>query len=485
MSEAALAAQFATARAQVRRSLLPVAIAHALVAGLLWHAGICWPAIAWWCAVVTVNVLRSRHVDRLAARGETLAHQLRHMGAWLLVLGLLEAVPLLLLQAAGAEADARYLVTMILLGLTVGGVSNLAGQVGLYLLWALPLCAVLMAQWLARADAVGAGVALLVAMLFGLLGSYVRDYGLILRRERQLSDALRQERDRTRAAAVARSRFFMAASHDLRQPLGALRWYGEAVAELARQRSDDTLTGLSQGLLRALARTEPMLAQYLEIGRLETEPSPAPPTAGWPVVHVAALLTAVQEEWSPNAAARALALDLQIDPALAQACCQVDEAGLRRVLDNLLGNALKYTPEGRITLRAVLLAGQSRLVKLSVADTGVGIAAAHLPHLFDDFYQGHNAARRPEQGVGLGLAIARRHAERMGTTIQVTSEPGRGSCFSFELPLLADRASAATPSTTPPLHLDKTLHPAPTGTSTAAVPSPRASAAAAGAARRA
>lgn len=446
VTDTALLAQLATARGQVRRSLWPVALAHALVVALLWPQGLGPAAATWWCAVTAVNVARSARARRLAD-GATPTAQLRSMGRWLLLMGLLEPVPLLLC-AWRASLESQYLVSMLLLGLTVGGVSNLAGLLRLYLLWALPLCLTLMGLWLARGGIEGWGIAVLVLLFFGLLGSYVRDYGALLRREREAAEALRLERDRATAAVHARSQFFLAASHDLRQPLGAIRWYGEAVVEHARLLQHDTLADIGAGLARAVARTEPMLAQLLEVGQLDA-PGAADDTADAPApVALAGLLHSLAEAWQPEARTRGLALTLELDPALGAAQVCSSEAGLRRILDNLIGNALKFTPRGAVSLSLQHVADASPApdgsapahagrVRVSVRDTGVGIAPEHLPRLFDDFYQVPQAGRGAARGVGLGLAIARRHAQRLGLALQVHSVPGQGSCFACELPLLA------------------------------------------------
>lgn len=453
-ADPAQAAQLATARAQVRRSLLPVALAHALVAWVLWHQGVGGAGLAWWCAVTAVNTARSWHGHHQCTTA-TLAAQHRSMGAWLLLMGLLEPVPLWLCAQFGSQ-ESQYLVTMVLLGLTVGGVSNLAGQLGLYVVWALPLCLVLLGQWLLRGGVEGVGVAALILLFFGLLGSYVRDYGLLLRRERRLAEALRQERDRATAAVHARSQFFLAASHDLQQPLGAIRWYGEAVVEHALLLNHDTLADIGAGLARAVARTEPMLAQFLELGQLDAPDAPGSPAEALSAVVVSGLLQSLVEAWQPEARTRALVLSVDIDPLLDGRAVRSSEAALRRILDNLLANALKFTAKGGVTVSLQRLsvapatsqpaAPVDDRVRLSVRDTGIGIGAEHLPRLFDDFFQAPQAGRSPAGGVGLGLAIARRHAQRLGLDLQVHSVLGEGSCFGFELPLLpADDLAGARP----------------------------------------
>ncbi len=446
VTDTALLAQLATARGQVRRSLWPVALAHALVVALLWPQGLGPAAATWWCAVTAVNVARSARARRLSD-GATPTAQLRSMGRWLLLMGLLEPVPLLLC-AWRASLESQYLVSMVLLGLTVGGVSNLAGLLRLYLLWAMPLCLTLSGLWLARGGIVGWGIAVLVLLFFGLLGSYVRDYGALLRRERETAEALRLERDRATAAVHARSQFFLAASHDLRQPLGAIRWYGEAVVEHARLLQHDTLADIGAGLARAVARTEPMLAQLLEVGQLDAPDAANGALEAPAPVALSGLLLSLAEAWQPEAQTRGLALTVEIDPQLHAPLVHSSEAGLRRIFDNIIGNAFKFTASGGVSLclQRVAEAGappdghppaSAGRVRLSVHDTGIGIAAEHLPRLFDDFYQVPQAGRSVARGVGLGLAIARRHAQRLGLELQVHSVPGQGSCFACELPLLA------------------------------------------------
>jgi signal transduction histidine kinase len=111
---------------------------------------------------------------------------------------------------------------------------------------------------------------------------------------------------------------------------------------------------------------------------------------------------------------------------------QGDEDQLRRLLFNLLDNAIKYTPAGgTITVRGACPDGQ---VLVEVTDTGIGIAAEHLPHLFERFYQVDPARSRETDGTGLGLAICRSIAEAHGGRIAVESTVGRGTRVTLTLP---------------------------------------------------
>ncbi|MEM9155826.1 MAG: HAMP domain-containing sensor histidine kinase [Cyanobacteria bacterium P01_F01_bin.33] len=111
---------------------------------------------------------------------------------------------------------------------------------------------------------------------------------------------------------------------------------------------------------------------------------------------------------------------------------QLDPAKLREVLDNLLDNALKYTPTGGAI--AVTLAAEAEAVEIAISDSGPGIAAMDLPLIFEPHYRGDMGERGPA-GSGLGLAIARELTTQMGGSIEVSSQPGRGTTFTVRLPV--------------------------------------------------
>jgi signal transduction histidine kinase len=116
---------------------------------------------------------------------------------------------------------------------------------------------------------------------------------------------------------------------------------------------------------------------------------------------------------------------------------RADRAKLRRIIVNLLSNALKFTPKGgRVTVR-VEMTGENA-VRIAVADTGVGIAAEDLPHLFAKYEQAGSRSAQGENGTGLGLYITRQLVELHGGEIHVESEVGYGSTFSFTLPIMSD-----------------------------------------------
>ncbi|MCC7243594.1 MAG: sensor histidine kinase, partial [Acidobacteria bacterium] len=146
-------------------------------------------------------------------------------------------------------------------------------------------------------------------------------------------------------------------------------------------------------------------------------------------VDLAALASSVAEQLEPVAAARGLALTCEgAGPVMVRG----DAGWLQRLLLILLDNAIKFTPDGgRI---AMTVSRASGLAQVTVADTGIGVPADVLPHLFERFYRANRAKSRQTEGAGLGLALAHWIAERHQATISVTSAPGEGSTFTVRLP---------------------------------------------------
>jgi signal transduction histidine kinase len=152
-------------------------------------------------------------------------------------------------------------------------------------------------------------------------------------------------------------------------------------------------------------------------------------------VAVATIFKDADDMFRPLAQKRRIALEIGA-PADALAV-RADPLRVSQVLGNIVGNALKFTPEGgRISLRA---SSNGREVEIDITDTGAGISASDREHLFDNFWQ---AQRNDNRGVGLGLAIAKSIVEAHGGRIWCDSTPGKGTTFSFTLPLTTLRAVA-------------------------------------------
>jgi two-component system OmpR family sensor kinase len=204
--------------------------------------------------------------------------------------------------------------------------------------------------------------------------------------------------------ALGRQREFIAdAAHELRTPLTALRLQ----LQLAERARDDETRGEAHGRLReGIARAVHLVEQLLVLARQDPD---APMESAGPV-DLGALAQGVVEAQQPAAAARGLDLALEAtDPARITG----DRAALRTLIDNLVDNAIRYTPSGRVAVR---VAREGDKAVLEVEDTGPGIPEAERGRVFDRFYRGEAAA---EGGTGLGLAIVKRIAERHGGEVEL------------------------------------------------------------------
>jgi two-component system heavy metal sensor histidine kinase CusS len=218
-------------------------------------------------------------------------------------------------------------------------------------------------------------------------------------------------------------RFTADASHELRTPLAAIR--AEAEVALAKPLSTAEHQELLGSVLEECERLTRLTDQLLALARED-----AGPPAACHDVNLSALVTGVAETMRPLAEARSLRLG---HSAVAGLTIRGDEVRLRQVFYNLLDNALKYTPAGgAVEVRAARQGGE---VVVSVRDTGAGIAAEHLPRVFDRFYRGDNGRSRAEGGTGLGLSIARSIVVAHGGRIDLASTPGQGTVCTVTLPL--------------------------------------------------
>jgi two-component system, sensor histidine kinase len=232
-----------------------------------------------------------------------------------------------------------------------------------------------------------------------------------------------QARRAAEAASRAKTQFFAAASHDLRQPLHAMGLFAEAL----RQRTHDPeVASLVNSINESVDALEGLFGELLDITRIDTggvDVSPAP-------VPMRELFARLRLHFEPTAFEKGLALSFRGERHVAYA----DPVILERILRNLLSNAIRYTDDG-----GVLVSCRQRGDKLlmQVWDSGIGISEATLPRIFDEFFQVQS--QRPLQahqrkGLGLGLAIVARLADLLAAPIAVRSRVGHGTVFSFEVP---------------------------------------------------
>ncbi|MDP1899639.1 MAG: ATP-binding protein [Rubrivivax sp.] len=265
-----------------------------------------------------------------------------------------------------------------------------------------------------------------------------------LRMEKVVAEEARRAAE---AANRAKTQFFAAASHDLRQPLHAMGLFAEAL----RQRSHDPeVASLVNSINESVDALEGLFGELLDITRIDTggvDVNPAP-------VPMRELFSRLRLHFEPTAFEKGLMLSFRGEPHVAHA----DPVLLERVLRNLVSNAIRYTDDG-----GVLVSCRPRGAKLllQVWDSGIGIAEASLPRIWDEFYQVQG--NRPleahhRKGLGLGLAIVKRLSVLMDAPLSVRSRLGHGTVFSLEVPVgRAQRTIAGVPGGAAKLPIGLTL----------------------------
>lgn len=244
--------------------------------------------------------------------------------------------------------------------------------------------------------------------------------------ERQVIEATAELSAKVRDAEVAgqdKTRFLAAASHDLRQPTHAL---GLFVARLSQLPLSSEASSLVNYLDASVVAMQNLLDGLMDVSRLES----GTVRVNEHVVPLEQVLQTLRDAFTSEARDKGLRLRVRPSPL----CVRSDEVLLKRILFNLVGNALRYTPNGAV-LVAARLRDQGRTVRLEVRDSGVGIAAEHHDLIFREFYQVGNAERDRAKGLGLGLNIVDRTSRLLGHQLSFRSCPGRGSCFVLDVPL--------------------------------------------------
>lgn len=392
----------------------------------------CWIFLA----VMTLAHLGRTHVlGRMQDSGRHSAAQMLNAGT--LALTLLGVIHAGLIWSVFNEPPSHwhYLMSMVLVGNAAGAVSPVAGHVRTYLCWSVVYGGTLGWVWLRRGDVEGMIAAGLLLVLFIVLIRYVREQGQAQEHLVQLNDELREARDRAERASEAKTRFFAAASHDLRQPLTALGYHVATVQALAGLQQDEKLSQVGAGMRRSLGESQTLLTSLLEVSQLDAgavEPLHEELDLG-------RLVRESADTLAPLAEQQGLQLVCAIDPG-PPLLVRSDAALLRRILGNLAGNALKFTRRGRVALQ---LQRDGEWVHLSVRDSGPGIPYELQERVFEEFFQVGNPDRNRTQGLGLGLAIVHRLALLLELELNLHSVPGHGSCFTISLPLLPSHAAPA------------------------------------------
>ena len=241
----------------------------------------------------------------------------------------------------------------------------------------------------------------------------------------------------------AKSRLLAAASHDLRQPVQTLTLLNQA--GLRHAGPNAKLADILRQQQRALDTISALLASVLDVSKLDSgvlQPAVVDCAIG-------EVFDRLRSDFEPQADAKSIAL--VVEPT--SAAGRTDPELLRRLLGNLVSNAIRYTDSGRVHVAA---ASAGHEIAITVRDSGIGIPSDEVGKIFEEFYQVDRGFERPE-GLGLGLSIVKRLAGLLGHKIDVESVVGRGTAFTVTLPRVALAATPTAGATEPTMHAKGTI----------------------------
>jgi two-component system, sensor histidine kinase and response regulator len=252
-----------------------------------------------------------------------------------------------------------------------------------------------------------------------------------------MEDELRQAKAKAEASAESKASFLANMSHEIRTPMNAIIGFSDILLESEisgeNKKHLSIISKSARSLLHLL--NDILDSAKLEKNKLELDIQP--------FVLANSVDTVISTLWL-QARNKGLELNFHIETDVADAYWGAEDR-IRQVLMNILGNAIKFTEKGYVTLTISKL--QDDKIRFSVADSGIGIPAERLTHIFDPFTQADASMSRRFGGTGLGTSISKQLVTLMGGQIHVTSEVGMGSCFSFDLPLTETDMPASSETT--------------------------------------
>ncbi|MCA1979287.1 MAG: HAMP domain-containing histidine kinase [Thiobacillus sp.] len=334
---------------------------------------------------------------------------------------------LVLLVFKGENTPLDFFTTATLVGMTGGAVTPLSSLRAAFPVYVLTILIPYVAKslWIGTAVYLAGGLTVLAYMLVLLAYNRVTHRALWQAYRLQLEkEGLVAEQQ---ALSRSRSLFLAGVSHDLRQPVQAMGMFNAYLHKIARQQPDplgESLRSLADKTGLALASVNSQIGRLLELSRLE---------AGEVRPHRRAIRLANLFESTRNQQAQlASEKGLRLRFVATDGVVVSDQKMLQSILDNLVGNAVRYTSRG-----GVLIGARRRgdAIEIQVYDTGPGIPEERIPMLFEAYRRFDDTASDADVGHGLGLALVQRQAELLGHEVKVCSRIGKGSMFSVRLPL--------------------------------------------------
>lgn len=433
---------------QAPQAALVGALGGAAVVAVTWGSGYRTAVLGWLAAMMIETAMRLRVAGDYAIRGPAEAAGadpdvaatawIRRWFASAVIAGALWGLAGMFFFPSSPVL--QLILVAAILGVVFGSLSQLSSYApALFAYLPLALLPLAVRLWAEQAP-VYSTAATIVAAILGATLYLGRNYGRTVAESvkagidneillNQLISEKRIAEDARRAAEAAtrsKTRFFAAASHDLRQPLQAIGIY----CSLLRKRAQGPIVPLVRNLSAGVETLSNLVGELLEVSRLDAG-AIQPRIES---VSLTELFTGLQREFQPLAEARRLEFRVRAT----NLCVTSDSLLLSRVLRNLLGNAIRYTAHGGVLLAARRRTGD--IVDLEVWDTGPGIHKQDLDRIFDEFYRGESskgAADGSAGGFGLGLSIVRRICGVLGHALTVRTRPGFGSMFRVQVPFSA------------------------------------------------
>jgi signal transduction histidine kinase len=250
-------------------------------------------------------------------------------------------------------------------------------------------------------------------------------------------EVLKQEKEKAEHLARLKSEFLNQVSHELRTPLAVIIGYIECITDGLYGEIESKHQEILQIVAKQSSHLKNMIDQILIFSRLEANKQPLR-VEEFPISKI---FNDLRDTFDFLCNQKGLGLKWELSNEVNS--LHTDPERFKEIVSNLLQNAIKYTDRGIITVRLNWLTSQN--VGLEVSDTGIGIAAHHLPHVFDPFMQVHKTSSENSRGgIGLGLSIVKKHVEQLKGTISVESELGKGTVFKILLPRSYDGKRSAT-----------------------------------------
>ena len=267
---------------------------------------------------------------------------------------------------------------------------------------------------------------------------YFESIGRDITERKRAEEELERARHKAEAANIAKSQFLANMSHEIRTPMTVILGFSDLLAGEELTEDQRSYVKLIQGGCKSLLRIidDVLDVSRIEAGRIELAPSE---------FRLMKLLEDIESMMGPMARSKGLGFEVFGDESVPETM-RTDYDRLRQCLVNLVGNAIKFTDEGHVSIRVTLETEQdSPMLRFDVEDTGIGISPEEHVNVFDSFTQIDGSDTRRHGGTGLGLTITRQLAELLGGCLSFTSAAGEGSTFSLVIPTNLDSGSSMLP----------------------------------------